>query len=135
MELALSQQSPIVLVAESDKLIVGFTWGYNLPLEKFPFLEGKVNNNSNYMDEIAVSGNCRLRGVGRLLGQNYLNSIQQQGSNECVLRTDERNTASMNLFGKLGFVPVLDKNKPVYDPEFSSRIYLRKVLGGKNGRD
>ena len=133
LEFALSQKNPIVLVANIDKNILGFTWGYDLPIEKFPFLEGKISRKTNYMDEIAVTGNSRLKGIGKLLGQNYLEYLKKQGSNECVLRTDERNLASMTLFKRLCFVPVLDNNKPIYDPEYKSRIYLKNKLGGKNG--
>ncbi|MBI2632238.1 GNAT family N-acetyltransferase [Candidatus Pacearchaeota archaeon] len=115
---ALSQNSPILLVAKYDGIIKGITWGYQLPLPKFPFLKEVIDPDSNYMDEIAVDGKVRKRGIGKLLGSAY---IDQCTAPEIVLRTDERNNASMGLFSSLGF-----KNTGVKDPEFPYRIYLRR---------
>ncbi len=121
-----AQQQPnsFVLVAESGEKLVGFTWGYALPVVKFPFLAGRVND-SIYMDEIAVSGTTRLGGIGTALGDVFLREVGRQGKDSAVLRTDERNTASMALFKRLGFRSILDgAGRVVYDPEFASRIYL-----------
>ena len=107
------------------------TWGYRLPLDKFPFLEGKVKSNCSYMDEIAVRGDKRLKGIGTLLGRAYIESVRQQGLSEVVLRTDERNDSSMSLFGKLGFSGIADSESSrgkVYDPQFPNRIYLRRGI-------
>ncbi len=120
-------------MADLNKKVLGFTWGYDLPIEKFPFLEGKISKMTNYMDEIAVSRNSRLKGIGTLLGQSYLEYLKQQDYNECVLRTDERNNSSMTLFKKLGFIPIINNNKSIYDPEYPTRIYLKNKLRGKNG--
>ncbi len=129
----LAQKNPIVLVANNGKGLVGFTWGYQLPLEKFPFLEGKVQQEANYMDEIAVRGSKRQKGIGTALGLQYLERARQQGMREVVLRTDERNEASMVLFRKLGFRDIPDSSDSrgkVYDPgqELQNRIYLRRDL-------
>lgn len=131
LEFAQKQESPLVLIAEKDNGVVGISWGYKLPIEKFPFLEGKVSKQSNYMDEIAVRGNVRVKGIGTFLGEEYIAQVKEQGIKEIVLRTDERNTASMRLFEKLGFEKILDSQNPkgfVYDPDFPSRVYLRKVI-------
>ena len=98
-----------------------------MPIEKFPFLDGKIGD-SSYMDEIAVRGNTRMKGMGYRLGLSYLETAKLQGFNEVVLRTDDRNTASMALFGRLGFEKIKNGDGYVYDPEFSNRIYLRKEL-------
>jgi len=113
LEFAISQPCPLILVAENDDGLCGFTWGYQLPFEKFPFLDGKIIENSSYMDEIAVRGNKRLKGIGMTLGREYLQTASNQSLDSVVLRTDETNVASMTLFKKLGFV-LLD----VRDPEF-----------------
>ena len=105
---------------------MGFTWGYNLQMEKFPFLDGLVKN-ATYMDEIAVISERRAKGVGTLLGNEFLTAAKKTSS-EVVLRTDERNTASMALFKKLGFEPVRMQETIIYDPEFPDRIYLRREL-------
>ncbi len=128
----LSQKNPIALVADNGKGLTGFTWGYQLPLEKFPCLAGKVQKEVSYMDEIAVRGNRREKGIGTALGLRYLETAKQQGMLEVVLRTDERNKASMALFRKLGFRDIPDPSSPrgkVYDPIFPERIYLRREVG------
>jgi len=124
LDFALSQDKPIILVAESVSKLSGFTWGYKLPIEKFPFLEGKVSNNSNYMDEIAVNGESRIKGTGTALGMKYINTCKMQNIEQIVLRTDERNNASMALFKRLGFKPIISNGLSVYDPEYPQRIYL-----------
>jgi ribosomal protein S18 acetylase RimI-like enzyme len=128
LEFALTQEKPIVLVAGNNDKLVGFTWGYKTSLENFPFLEGVISNNSNYMDEIAVSGNARIKGIGTALSQEYIRTCAEQGIDEIVLRTDERNTASMTLFKKQGFTPVMKNGNAVYDPEYPQRIYLSKEV-------
>ena len=125
MKYAQQQANPIILVAETEDL-VGFAWGYNLQIKKFPFLDGLVEN-VTYMDEIAVISDVRTKGIGTLLGNEFLESAKVVSS-EVVLRTDERNTASMALFKKLGFEPVRKQETIIYDPEFPSRIYLRREL-------
>lgn len=132
LEFARSQPNPIVLVAEIDNKLVGVTWGYQLPLEKFPFLDGKVDERASYMDETAVLPEKWGKGIGPLLGREYLRVAEQQGMSEIVLRTDVRNRSSMRLFRKLGLRGIPDQEslrKKVYDPEFFYRIYLRKELG------
>lgn len=131
LEFALAQPNPIVLVAEDSNGLAGMTWGYRISLEKFPFLEGKIPAESNYMDEIAVRGDKRLKGVGKLLGREYIKAVRQQGLSDVVLRTDERNISSMSLFRKLGFSGIADSESlrgKVYDPQFPNRIYLRREL-------
>ncbi|MBW3002660.1 GNAT family N-acetyltransferase [Candidatus Woesearchaeota archaeon] len=123
LEFALSQPNQLVLVAENSNGIAGFTWGYRLPFEKFPFLEGKINPSTLYIDEIAVRGDKRLRGVGTRLGQAFLESAKAQSLEEATLRTDERNPASIALFRKLGF-----REMRIYDPEFPSRVYMRVIV-------
>lgn len=124
LELALSQKDTIVLVAGEGESLLGMTWGYRLPLDKFPFLEGKTKPNCSYMDEIAVRGQCRQRGIGRVLGNAYLTEARRQGMDEVSLRTDERNAASMALFRSLGFSLL-----GIRDPRYFNRQYLSKQLG------
>jgi RimJ/RimL family protein N-acetyltransferase len=44
-----------------------------------------------------------------------------QQAKEFILRTDERNKASMALYQKLAFIPL-----GVKDPEYPERIYLSR---------
>ena len=129
LEFALAQPNPVVLVTENSDELAGMTWGYRIPLEKFPFLQGKIPAESSYMDEIAVRGDKRLKGIGTLLGRAYIEAVRQQGLSEVVLRTDERNLSSMSLFEKLGFSGIADSESSkgkIYDPQFPNRLYLRR---------
>lgn len=129
VEYALSQPQPIMLVGEECGNVVGFTWGYKIPMDNFPFLERLVQENASYMDEIAVGKNARKRSVGTDLGKAYIQIARSLSCREVVLRTDQRNSASMALFRRLGFSPVTDlAQKLVYDPEYKERIYLRMYL-------
>ncbi len=139
MQLAISQQRTIMLVAESESesRVSGFTWGYATPLPKpfrffrsrkgrqceFPFLKGRVSRNSVYMDEIAVDPAVRQQGVGRSLCLEFLEIARSMGFEEIVLRTDENNVASMGLFASVGFAEIgkVDKRYP-------TRTYMKRDL-------
>ena len=123
LNLAFSEKEPIVLVAEVDKTLAGFVWGYKLPLEKFSWLLGVIDGNVNYMDEIAVGGDRRIKGIGTRLGVEYLELVRRKNMTGVALRTDIWNSASMALFRKLGF-----QNTGIFDPKYKSRIYLYKEL-------
>jgi ribosomal protein S18 acetylase RimI-like enzyme len=136
LEFALSQEKPIALVAGNCIDMLGFTWGYQLSMEKFSFLNGIVRPDACYMDEIAVTAGDRQKGIGRLLGEEFEESAYQNGMPELVLRTDRRNTASMGLFQKLGYTPVKNAASPdgcMYDPEYPDRIYLAKMVEPRKG--
>jgi ribosomal protein S18 acetylase RimI-like enzyme len=123
LEFALSQMDNIVLVAEAGKGLAGFSGGYRLPIEKFPWLSEDSTLEASYMDEIAISGSNRRKNVGSLLGEEYLRVAREQGMKRVTLRTDIWNTASMALFRKLGF-----ENTGVFDPKYKDRIYLSRTL-------
>lgn len=124
---AQSQPDSIVLVASEKNDVIGFAWGYRIPLEKFPRLRG-IAASASYLDEIAIDRTSRCRGVGMALGAAYLRSAAACGSTQSVLRTDERNAASMGLFSRLGYVPLDAAGKALYDPQYPSRIYLQRSL-------
>ncbi len=122
LDYAESQRNPLILVAARGQSLVGFTWGYSVPFEEFPFLRGTVRQNTVYMDEIAVDPNARRMGVGRQL----CNTFTQMSAvifEEMVLRTDEGNVASINLFASLEF-SMIGK----IDERYPSRPYLKKEL-------
>ena len=123
LEFAFCEKEPIVLVAETDNILAGFVWGYNLPLEKFPWLANVIKNNANYMDEIAVRGNKRVKGIAKTMGEEYLKCVAGKNLDGVVLRTDIWNSASMALFRRLGF-----ENTGIFDPKYKDRIYLYKEL-------
>ncbi len=129
---ALSQPDPIVLVAESGGSLAGFSWGYRLPLAKFPFLGAweSTTLRPSYMDEIAVSAEARQRGIGTELCIAYMGETKRRGGESVVLRTDKRNASSVGLFRKVGFREIMrpgQQSEPLEvltDPEFSNRVYF-----------
>ncbi|MEK6955584.1 MAG: GNAT family N-acetyltransferase, partial [Nanoarchaeota archaeon] len=133
LENALSRRNRIILVAETSLELSGFTWGYESDFDKeFPFLGGKLQEPSNYMDEIAVRSGTRNKGIGVALGREYIKVAREQGMRDLFLRTDERNVASMRLFRKLGYNGIEDRTSVknfVYDPQYQDRIYLRRNSG------
>lgn len=128
LRFAEAQQDSIVLVAQDGRELLGFTWGYRISLVKFPFLDGLVDDRANYMDEIAVSRRLRRQGVGKLLVMTYLEAVERRGLPSSVLRTDERNPASMGLFARMGYLPLKDKERTVYDPALPYRVYLGRQV-------
>lgn len=122
LESALKKESPIALVAEAGS-IAGFTWGYKLPGGQFPFLEGKIEEPIVYMDEMAVAGNERKKGIGFALGKKFLEEVARRGFQYSLLRTDINNPASMGLFGKLGYRKV-----GIFDPDYPSRVYMEAKI-------
>lgn len=122
LESALKKESPIVLVAEIG-FIMGFTWGYKLPKGQFPFLEERIVQPAVYMDEMAVAGNERKKGIGFALGNKFLETVVRSGFQSSLLRTDINNSASMGLFGKLGY-----RKLGIFDPDYPSRVYMEVKL-------
>ena len=136
---AKSKEWNSILVADSSTGILGFTWAYNASIEKnMNFLKEAQNIDSSkkiiYVDEVATSAKSRGKGVATELEKKLFFRAENAGFEYVILRTDERNTAAMNLYRKLGFerltygVSKTNGNKYAYDPEFNSRIYLVKKL-------
>ena len=96
---------------------------YRILLEKFPFLSGRIREASSYLDEMAVTSSQRKKGIAKMLGKNFEEIARQQRIPEIVLRTDERNKASMALFKSLGFDML-----GIRDPQYTNRQYLSKKL-------
>ena len=139
IDYALSKAWNSILVAESDGEILGFTWAYNINIEKdMNFLKEAQNLDRSkkiiYVDEVATAAKSRGKGVATSLERNLFSGAENAGFEYVILRTDETNTAAMNLYRKLGFERLLygvSKNneaKYIYDPEFNSRVYLVKKL-------
>lgn len=141
LKMAQSQNNFVMVVAKVNMEVVGFAWGYDIPLEKFPFLKDVVPSISNcsYMDEIAVDPAFRKRGVGCELVESYEQAVRARTPSYdarkilrtddteigVVLRTDVKNVASMKLFCREGFDTVKDaEGHDKTDPEYPTRVYL-----------
>jgi ribosomal protein S18 acetylase RimI-like enzyme len=133
---ALTSVKPIMLVAEKEEKIMGFVWGYDLPLEKFPFLSGYVpEGRTSYIDEVAVDCGCRKQGMAKLLMSKYAEIAFERGVAKIVARTDVRNEASMALHRSLGFTGMIDRSSAmIFDPEYKSRVYLELDIAGFSKR-
>jgi len=127
LESSLTKKGPISLVLENVEGLLGFTWGYDLPIERFSFLKEYNPRLTSYLAEIAVDGSSRERGVGRQLVERYFWEAERLGKKEVILRTDKTNRASMKLFETTGFLPM-----GIIDPQHERRRYLIKQLGKPN---
>jgi len=131
-----SQKNPKILVTEKiprfspgvwedvTYSIVGFCWGYKLPIDKFPFLDGKIDKDSGYGDELAVKSNFRRQGIGENLMLELIKSFKENQMKQAVCRT-LTTTNAYPLLRKLGFKDIgrVDKNDM-----YKNRIYLIKDL-------
>ncbi len=131
IKFALSQPDSTVLIAEDNEDIVGILWGYIISFEKYPFLKGRVENNANYWDTIAVKKNKRLGGIAVLLGNKYLECVKRQGLSQIVGRIREEKERTHLLVKKFGFSIIpeqKDIKTRIYDPNFPGNVYLTKFL-------
>jgi|GEM_PF-2748099 len=113
----------IILVAEKDKKIVGFIWGYALDKDKFPVKDNKALANyglslqkTAYIDEIAVEHRFRRRGIAGALLDSYKEIRKQNGFEELLLSTKNRDAIS--LYKKKHYTQMFDlKGKEIVDIE------------------
>jgi ribosomal protein S18 acetylase RimI-like enzyme len=124
----LSRPGSVALVAENGIGVAGFIWGYRINDEKRALLKGSISDCTTYLDDVAVDASKRIRGVGSALVREFLARSAALGFTDSVLRTDINNAASMALFRSCGYVPVMRDDKPVFDPEYKTRIYLKVDL-------
>lgn len=132
IEFALSQSDSIVLVAEVRNELAGILWGYRVSFEKYPFLEGKVEKNTNYWDTVAVKRDKRERGIATILGSNYLERAKQQGVPQIVGRIREEKEGTHILMKNFGFSVIPEqsnlKNR-IYDTLFPGNPYVVLNIG------
>lgn len=111
------------IAVDSNDNVIGFTWGYALPLEKFPFLSNLVREVPYfYVDELAVKRDYRRRGIGRSLTLALLREAKEKDYKYAILRTDVRGGA-YKFYEKLGFE---DTGKR--DPQYPERTYMGRKL-------
>jgi ribosomal protein S18 acetylase RimI-like enzyme len=103
--------------------VVGFTWGYELPIEKFPFLRVVTGGKTFYVDELAVRSGFRRRGIGSTLSKMLMKEAEKLGYDTVVLRTDV-NAVAYVFYKKLGF-----EDTNIRDPQYPQRTYMKKRIG------
>lgn len=131
LEFALAQADSVVLVAENKDGLAGILWGYRASFEKYPFLKGKVREDANYWDAVAVKSDRRGRGVATLLGENYLERAKQLGVSQVVGRIREEVEQTHLLVKKFGFSTISEQKDPdrrIYDPKYHDNLYITKDL-------
>lgn len=92
--------------------IIGFTWGYEVTEEEMRLISGtaqmdnffKDGNRVFYINELGVSSDARVKGVGLQLSSNLLDWTEANGFMTILLRTDLRAMPARTLYARLGFV-------------------------------
>ena len=104
-------QNRVALVVEEDTEVVGF-------------IVGKQIDQECEIENIAVSGAARRRGLGtRLLGE-FLALIQRQGGREIWLEVRESNLAARALYEKWAFVEA-GRRKAYYEDPSEDALILK----------
>lgn len=116
---ALEQKNFIGKLAINSNSVKGFTWGYFLPKEKFPFLK---NLEAIYIDELAVEKNFRRKYIGFKLTDLLIEDAKKFGYKTVTLRTDV-NGVAYQFYLNLGF-----KDMKIRDPKYPERTYLKKKI-------
>ncbi|HLC39389.1 MAG TPA: GNAT family N-acetyltransferase [archaeon] len=120
---ALRQNNPIILVAEKDGKLVGFRWAYELPMDKFPFLNGQIESEKTmYGDELAVENEYRGMGIGSGMMKLSFELAKKAGYDTFVGRTDA-NSKMVPVYKRLGY-----EEMDIRDPKYPNRFYFIKRL-------
>lgn len=131
LEFAIAQADSVVLVAEDKDGLAGILWGYRASFEKYQFLKGKIREDANYWDTVAVKSDMRGNGVATLLGENYLERAKRLGVSQVVGRIREEVEQTHLLVKKFGFSTIpeqRDAGKRIYDPNYRNNLYITKDL-------
>jgi ribosomal protein S18 acetylase RimI-like enzyme len=94
----LEEQSVVVLVAERDGMLVGYTYA---GAEGFDYMS--LRGPAGVLYDIVVDPAHRGNGVGRMLLDATLAALLERGAPRVVLSTAERNAAAQRLFERAGF--------------------------------
>ena len=94
----LDKPDVIVLVAEHDGVVVGYTYS---GIEGFDYMS--LRGPAGVINDIVVDPDKRGHGVGKLLLDATLSALTERGAPRVVLSTAEQNVAAQNLFARAGF--------------------------------
>lgn len=94
----LDKANVVVLVAEQDGHIVGYTYA---GIEGYDYMA--LRGPAGALYDIVVDPSQRGRGIGRLLLDATLNALEERGAPRVVLSTAERNEPAQRLFASAGF--------------------------------
>ena len=94
----LDQPNIIILVAESNSKVVGYTYA---SLQGFDYME--LRGPAGVLEDIVVDPDHRQQGIGRILLDATLEALKARGAPRVVLSTAEKNEAAQHLFDRAGF--------------------------------
>src|SRR5690348_4734997 len=94
----LSDPDVIVLVAERDGEVVGYTYA---GVEGVDYMS--LRGPAGVLYDIVVDSAHRGHGIGRSLLEATVGALAEKGSPRVVLSTAERNEAAQHLFARAGF--------------------------------
>jgi ribosomal protein S18 acetylase RimI-like enzyme len=94
----LDQPNTILLVAESNTKVVGYTYA---SVQGFDYME--LRGPAGVLEDIVVDPDHRQHGIGRMLLEATLEALKARGAPRVVLSTAEKNEAAQHLFDRAGF--------------------------------
>jgi ribosomal protein S18 acetylase RimI-like enzyme len=94
----MEEPSVVVLVAEQDGVVVGYTYA---GAEGFDYMS--LRGPAGVLYDIVVDPAHRSHGIGRMLLDATLAALEARGAPRVVLSTAERNEAAQRLFARAGF--------------------------------
>jgi ribosomal-protein-alanine N-acetyltransferase len=110
-----SQQNRITLVAEEAAQVVGF-------------IVGRQTGQEWEIENIAVTGSARRRGLGtRLLGE-FMDMVRSRGGREIFLEVRESNLAARALYEKWAFLEA-GRRKDYYEHPAEDALILKFEFG------
>ena len=98
----LDEANVVVLVAEQDGEVLGYTYAGLEPLD-YMSLRGAAGA----LYDIVVDPTQRGHGIGRMLLDATVEALQARGARQIVLSTAERNESAQRLFTRAGFRPTM----------------------------
>ena len=94
----LDEPNVVVLVAEHDGAVVGYTYA-GVEGRDYMSLRGPAG----VLYDIVVDPNYRQHGIGRMLLDATITTLEQRGATQIVLSTAEPNESAQRLFARAGF--------------------------------
>jgi ribosomal protein S18 acetylase RimI-like enzyme len=94
----LDEQNVIILVAERDGEVVGYTYA---GVEGTDYMS--LRGPAGVLYDIVVDPAHRKQGVGRMLLDATVEALKARGAPRVVLSTAERNASAQRLFDRAGF--------------------------------
>ncbi|HEY4734394.1 MAG: GNAT family N-acetyltransferase [Gemmatimonadaceae bacterium] len=94
----LEESGVIVLVAEKDAEVVGYTYA---GVEGWDYMS--LRGPAGVLYDIVVDPEHRGRGIGRMLLDATIDALQSEGARQVVLSTAQQNEPAQRLFASAGF--------------------------------